>query len=108
MPKVQYMSCENGIKVITIVKLDGMPVGSVLQNCIEQIVDGEKCWSGLWCSMHGSYFELVKQEDCEIYNEEKHDPLYKLKIMWDNERLEAIEAKERATLARLKLKYEGV
>lgn len=97
------------MKVITIVELEGMPQGSVLQNCIS-IVDKNNdalCWSGLWCSMFGSYHVLVKQEDCEIYNEEKHDPMYKLKIMWEKERLEAIEAKERATLARLKLKYEG-
>lgn len=71
------MSCENGIKVITTVELEGIPQGSVIQNCVEQKVDGEKYWSGLWCSMYGSYFELVKQEDCEIWDEEKHD-----KVMW--------------------------
>ena len=63
-------------KVITVVELEGMPKGSVLQNCISVIDKNNDalCWSGLWCSMYGSYHVLVKQEGCEIWDEEKHDP----------------------------------
>lgn len=105
--KVLAMSCENGIKVITTVEINGLPQGSVIQNCVEQKVDGEKYWSGLWCSMYGSFFELVKQEDCEIWNEEKHDPtMFLLKKYIDKKHSTQLEAEERATLKYLKDKYE--
>lgn len=101
------MSHENGIDVITIVELDGIPLGSVLQECIEVIdSEGTPCWSGLWCSMWGSYHALVAQDDCEIWDEEKHDILYPIKKRLEKQKAEREEAEERATLALLKAKYE--
>ena len=66
------------MKVITIVDLEGMPEGSVLQNATEVTVDGVKCWRGMWSSMYGSYTETVKQTDAEEWTAEKHDPLHGL------------------------------
>jgi hypothetical protein len=94
-------------KVITKVPVAGMPQGSVLQNCLSHVnEDGDLCWSGLWCSMYGSYFEVVKQSDCELYDEEKHDPMFLVKKYWAEQQSAALEAEERATLKRLKAKYE--
>lgn len=59
--------------IVTTVDLDGMPEGSVLQNCHEVVVDGEKCWRGMWCSMMGSYMETVRQADAEEYAERKFE-----------------------------------
>ena len=101
------MSCED--KVITIVEHKYLPRGSVLQNCVPvRDDDGELCWSGLWCSMYGSYHEVVRQDDCEIWSEEKHDPtMFLIRKHLEKVRAENLEVEERATLARLKLKYEG-
>lgn len=54
--------------VVTIVELEGMPEGSVLQDVEEVIIDGIKCWQGMWCSMMGSYIELVEQADTKEFN----------------------------------------
>ena len=66
------------MKIITIVDLEGMPEGSVLQDAVEVTVDGVKCWRGMWSSMYGSYMETVSQTDAEEWTAEKHDPLHGL------------------------------
>lgn len=98
---------DEGIKVITIIDLEGLPKGSVLQDCVEKENDGAKCWYGIHASMFGSYYEKVFQEDCEIWSEEKHDTLYPLKQLLEKQAAEKLEARERKELARLKEKYES-
>lgn len=56
------------MKVITIIDLEGMPQGSVLQDCTEVTIDGAKCWQGLWCSMFGSFMETIPFEAAEQYD----------------------------------------
>lgn len=63
-------------KVITTVLLNGLPKGTILQACKEVVWNGVKYWEGLHCSMGGSYMETVEQQYCEIYDPEKHDPMY--------------------------------
>lgn len=65
-----------GVKVIvTVAGAGGAEVDSVLQCCEEKIIDGVKYWHGMDCSMYGSYRVTVKQKDCEIWNEQQHDPV---------------------------------
>ena len=51
------------MNVMPTVELVGIPEGSVLNNVVEVVVDGVKCWQGMWCSMYGSYMEIVSQDD---------------------------------------------
>lgn len=51
---------------VTMHDLD-LPKGSVLQD-VESW--GSRYWRGLYCSMAGSYYEVVKQEDCEVMEDE--------------------------------------
>ena len=51
---------------VTLHDLD-LPEGSVLQD-VEPW--GARYWRGLYCSMAGSYYEVVKREDCEVVEEE--------------------------------------
>jgi hypothetical protein len=95
------------LDVITIKEQQGMPRGSVLQNCSTTHYKGVECWKGLWSSMWGSYIEIVPKEDCEIWDEEKHDPMYVLKKYLAQKNEIRVESEERATLKRLKAKYEG-
>lgn len=85
----------------------GLPVGSVLQNAvIIKDFEGNEYWEGIHSSMAGSYLETVPVKYCEIWDEEKHDSMYKIKKYLAQKNEIAIETEERATLARLKLKYE--
>ncbi|MNK14261.1 hypothetical protein D3C87_323600 [compost metagenome] len=69
------MSLEKGIKVVTIVDLSGLPKGSIIQGCVERTLAGIKHWEGVFVNMSCSWNEIVKQSDCEIWDEEKHDPV---------------------------------
>ena len=61
------------MNVITIVDLDGIPEGSVLQNARVVIDDGEKYWRGLWCSMYGSYMMDVPYSAAKEHIEKKFE-----------------------------------
>ncbi len=94
------------LKVITIRESEGLPKGTVLQNCTHRLLPGDDnvYWYGLFCSMYGSYYELVNQQDCEIWDEEKHDLMFKIKkylaqkneIDVDSQRGEAVFASFKA------------
>lgn len=49
------------MKIVTTVKLECMPEGSVIDNANEVIINGEKHWRGEWFSMYGSYTVDVPQ-----------------------------------------------
>jgi len=83
-----------------------IPKGSRLQNCVSVCHEGEEYWKGLSCSMYGSYIVRVPKRHCEIYDETKHDFMYKIKQYLAHKNEIDVETEERATLARLKLKYE--
>jgi hypothetical protein len=78
----------------------GLPVGSVLQDAvIVKDFEGNEYWEGMHYCPGGSY--------SEIWDEEKHDPMYVLKKYLAQKNEIRVESEERATLKRLKAKYEG-
>lgn len=86
----------------------GLPVGSVLQDAvIVKDFEGNEYWEGMHYCPAGSYMETVPLKYCEIWDEEKHDPRgFFIKKQFAEKKAIREEAEERATLARLKLKYE--
>lgn len=67
-------------KVILIQDYNGLSRGTVLQDCvIVEDFDGNEYWEGIHSPYKGSYFENVPVEYCEFYDEEKHDPMYRIK-----------------------------
>jgi hypothetical protein len=86
----------------------GLPVGSVLQDAvIVKDFEGNEYWEGMHYCPGGSYMETVPLRYCEIWDEEKHDPMYVLKKYLAQKNEIRVESEERATLKRLKAKYEG-
>jgi hypothetical protein len=81
-----------------------MPVGSTFDGKLLIKKDGSEHWRGTWASRAGSYEIEVPAEYCEVWSEEKHDPVYRVKRL-EALRLESAEQRERAELARLKVKY---
>lgn len=95
------------LEVYVIKEYDNIPKGTILQDCFTCFSQyGEECWSGLSCSMYGSYWVDIPKEYCEVYDEKKHDPLHVVKKYLAQKHEIDIETEERATLARLKAKYE--
>lgn len=88
----------------------GLPVGSILQEAvIVRDFEGNEYWEGMHSSMAGSYLETIPLKYGEIWDEQIHDPLsFYIKQDFSEKKAKCEEAEERATLARLKLKYEGV
>lgn len=65
-------------KVITIRDTDGgwMPAGSVFEGELMYDQMDRPYWFGTWSSRMGSYDVVVPTSDCEVYSEERHDPLH--------------------------------